>query len=94
MALYLMGFGAVAVVYALLYRHALRRRESLGLSPYELAATRDEQLVWLVAAATALFGCVWCAVMSPLLAPYGALLMLVVPRLRRLLRKRRERQRN
>lgn len=90
MALYLMGFGAVALVYALLYRHALRRRESLALSPYELVATQHELLVWAVTAATAGLGCAWCSVLGPVLAPYGALFMVVVPRLRRVLRKRRE----
>ncbi|MEO0559730.1 MAG: TMEM175 family protein [Bacteroidota bacterium] len=40
-AIYAVGYGAVFGVFTLLYRHALRRAEDLGLSPVEHLLTRE-----------------------------------------------------
>jgi uncharacterized membrane protein len=42
MYVYGAGFAAVAWIFALLYAHALRRRQALALTPVEVAETRDE----------------------------------------------------
>jgi uncharacterized membrane protein len=41
MAIYGFGFGAVFVVFALLYRHAYRKRDEIGLTPVEQYDTLD-----------------------------------------------------
>ena len=44
--MYALAFGTLGAVMALLYRHAWRLREQIGLFPAEQAATRDEMRRW------------------------------------------------
>jgi hypothetical protein len=43
---YGIGFGAISLLFALLYRHALRRAAAIGLDARELIATRMKVAIW------------------------------------------------
>jgi hypothetical protein len=50
---YGLGFGAIGLLLALLYRHALRRSGDVGLDPHEIVATRMHVALWMAFAALA-----------------------------------------
>ena len=47
------GFGVICAIFALLYRHALRRSAEIGLDAREQLATRMHVTLWTLLAATA-----------------------------------------
>lgn len=49
-----LGFAAISVVFVLLFRHALRRADAIGLAPAERAFTRMKIAIWGTQAALAL----------------------------------------
>jgi uncharacterized membrane protein len=89
--LYLIGFAAVALAFALLYRHALRRRVELKLSPYEERSTRDDMVLWCVATIAATLASAWCFWAPLEWAPYGNFMLFTIPLVRRAQRARRRR---
>jgi uncharacterized membrane protein len=61
---YGIGFGSIAALMALLYRHALRASDAIGLSLRERLATRMHVAVWIALIAIAAFS-VLCAALLP-----------------------------
>jgi uncharacterized membrane protein len=61
---YGIGFGSIAVVMALLYRHALRAADQIGLTAREHLATRMHLALWLGLAGLAAIS-ILCAVLLP-----------------------------
>ncbi len=90
-AVYLVGFGAVALTYALMYRHALRRRDELKLSAFEESATVDDCVLWAVATLCALTGAAWCHWAPAEIASFGSFVLFVIPLTRRIQKRRRAR---
>jgi len=62
---YGLGFGSIAVLMALLYRHALRNAGEIGLSAIEVVATRSQMAIW-----GALVGIAALSVLSAALLPF------------------------
>jgi len=89
--LYLLGFAAVALAFALLYRHALRRRVELKLSPFEEGSTRDDMVLWCVATVVATLASAWCFWAPPDWAPYGNFMLFAIPLVRRAQKVKRRR---
>jgi uncharacterized membrane protein len=61
---YGVGFGSIAVLMALLYRHALHASDTIGLSVRERLATRMHVTLWIALFAIAAFS-VLCAALLP-----------------------------
>ena len=62
---YGIGFGAIAGLFALLYRHALRSARAIGLDAREIIATRMNIAIWTGFVALAAL-----SVLSALLLPF------------------------
>lgn len=69
-----LGLGAISLVFALLFGHALRRADSIGLSAAERAFTRMKIRIWAVQFATAALSIGLACWM-----PMQAIWMLMVP---------------
>lgn len=89
LAIYLVGFAAVSVVYALLYRHALAKRRELELSPFEEAGTRDDAQLWAFSAFLGSLTANLALVLPDQWVPMSNLLVLGVPLMRRYQQRRR-----
>ena len=61
---YGVGFGSIAVLMALLYRHALRASDAIGLNMRERLATRMHMTLWIVLLGIAALS-VLCAALLP-----------------------------
>jgi uncharacterized membrane protein len=92
LAVYLFGLGAVSLAFALLHRRALQLREDLRLSPYEEAATRDDVVLWLVAALCAAAAATWNLCLPRDISSFGTFLLFAIPLARRLQHRRRTRK--
>jgi uncharacterized membrane protein len=90
MAIYLVGFAGVALAFALMFHHALRRRVELRLSPYEEAATLDDLVLWLIATIGAMVAAAGCWWLAPDLAPLSSMALFSIPIVRRMQRRRRQ----
>jgi len=62
---YGLGFGSIAMLMALLHRHALRKAAEIGLSAPEIVATRMQVAIW-----TALVAIAALSVLSAALLPF------------------------
>ena len=94
LAVYLLGLAAVFLAFALLYRHALRRRADLRLSAFEESETVRDCVLWLIATAAALAAAASCRWMPYEYAPFGSLIIVAIPLTRRLQRRARARARS
>ena len=89
MSVYMIGFGAVSLAFALLYRHALRRRADLKLSPFEEAVTLDDFALWTVATLCTLIAAAWTRWAPHDIAPLGSFFLFAIPLIRKLQKRRR-----
>jgi uncharacterized membrane protein len=89
--IYLIGFAAVALAFALLFRHALRRRQDLKLSLFEESVTRDDMILWAVSMVCALVTAAWYRWAPHDLSPYGSFVLFIIPLMRRIQRRRQRR---
>lgn len=69
---YGVGFFALCGLLAMLFKHALLKKQALGLSPLEMLKTRSEYIQWSVAAFTGLFSAIFALVMPLSLAVFAA----------------------
>lgn len=89
LAIYLIGFGAVAVLYTLMYRHALAKKDELELSAFEEGATRDDMTLWAFVAVLVSAVAVLALALPPDWAGLVNFLVFGIPIFRARLRRRR-----
>lgn len=77
--IYGVGFAAVMLTFVLLYRHALRVKDSLQLDELELAVTRREVGMSLILAATAVASALFAWLMPPKIAIYAGFVYMTLP---------------
>lgn len=77
--IYGIGFAAVMFTFVLLYRHALRNKESLQLDILEQAMTRREIGMSLVLAGTAVVSALFAWLMPPTIAVYAGFVYMTCP---------------
>jgi hypothetical protein len=81
-AIYGAGYTAVFLLFAALYRHAYRRRDQLGLTPFEAYEARLEMGEQLVSAGVGVVAALW-ALLAPrrylIVSFSGFMYMLMAP---------------